>query len=395
MNGSYSQASLDGRIPLLTNLTPREFMKRYWQRHPLLVRGAIQGFVPPVSRTGLFALATRDDVESRLVRHTARSGWSLELGPLARSSLPALRQPGWTLLVQGVDLHNAGARALLEAFRFVPDARLDDLMVSWASDGGGVGAHVDSYDVFLLQANGRRRWRIARRYDATLDARAPLKVLRRFVAEQEHLLEPGDLLYLPPHWAHEGVAVGGGCMTYSIGMRAPQRGSLAGELVQRLAETYEDSALYADPRQRATATPAAIPPALAAFASEAVRRLTRRPGAVARALGEVLSEPKPRVWFQKRVAGRRPHAVALDRRTRMLYDTHHVFINGESLRVRGNDAALLRRLADERELEARVVRSASRLVRSTLDDWFRAGWLADPDAVRAKKRSRAVRDCYH
>ena len=367
-------------IALLGGLTAREFMKSHWQRRPLLVRGAIPSFAPVVSRTELLALAARDDVESRLVRNTGRSGWALAHGPIARSSLPPLRQPGWTLLVQGVDLHHDAAHRLLQAFRFVPDARLDDLMVSWASDGGGVGAHVDSYDVFLLQASGRRRWRIARRYDAALDTRAPLKVLRRFVAEQEHVLEPGDLLYLPPHWAHEGVAVGGDCMTYSIGMRAPKRGSLAGELVQRLAETYDDSALYADPRQRATATPAAIPPALAAFAAEAVRRLARRPGAVARALGEVLSEPKPRVWFQTRATAWRPRAVALDRRTRMLYDARHVFINGESVRVRGRDAALLHRLADERQLDARAVRSASRVVRSALADWFKAGWVALADA---------------
>ena len=207
-------------------------------------------------------------------------------------------------------------------FRFVPDARLDDLMISWASDGGGVGAHVDSYDVFLLQASGRRRWRIARRYDATLDERAPLKVLRRFVAEQEFVLEPGDLLYLPPHWAHEGTAVGGDCMTCSIGMRAPQRGSLAAELVQRLAEVSDDPLPYRDAHQPATATPAAIPHALAAFAAEAVRRLATRPSGVARALGEVLSEPKPQVWFEKHRDAmakprRRPrpaHADALRRR---------------------------------------------------------------------------------
>ena len=243
------------------------------------------------------------------------------------------------------------------------------------SDGGGVGAHVDSYDVFLLQARGRRRWRIARRYDATLDERAPLKVLRRFVAEQEFVLEPGDLLYLPPHWAHEGMAVGGDCMTCSIGMRAPQRGSLAAELMQRLAEVSDDPLPYRDAHQPATATPAAIPRALAAFAAEAVRRLATRPSGVARALGEVLSEPKPRIWFEKRATPWRSRAVALDRRTRMLYDHRHVFINGESVAARGKDATVLRRLADDRTLDARAVRGASRTVKSLLAEWFAAGWL--------------------
>ena len=355
-------------------MRPREFMTRHWQRRPLLVRGALPDFAPPLSRTELFALAARDSVESRLVRKRG-SRWSLAHGPLARSALPPAREPGWTLLVQGVDLHHDGARALLEQFRFVPDARLDDLMISWASDGGGVGPHVDSYDVFLVQARGTRRWRIARRFDAALDKRAPLKVLRRFAAEEDYVLEPGDLLYLPPGWAHDGIAEGGDCMTCSIGMRAPQRGALGAELAQRLAETYADDVLYGDAGQRATATPAAIPPALAAFAADTVRRLVARPGAVARALGEVLSEPKPRVWFTKRTAPRRLGAVALDRCTRMLYDSRHLYVNGESVQVRGKDAAPLRRLADRRALDARAVRAASPVVRKLLAEWLAAGWL--------------------
>lgn len=358
---------------LLGGLTPAEFMRRHWQRRPLLVRGALDA-AAPLSRAELFVLASREGVESRLVRKRG-SRWSLTHGPFARSALPRVRERGWTLLVQGVDLHHDGARALLEKFRFVPDARLDDLMISWASDGGGVGPHVDSYDVFLLQARGTRRWRIARRFDAALDLRAPIKVLRRFAAEQEYVLEPGDLLYLPPGWAHEGIAEGGDCMTCSIGMRAPQRGTLGAELAQRLAETYDDPALYADAQQSATTSPAAIPPALARFAADAVRRLAARPAAIERALGEVLSEPKPHVWFTKRTAPGRLGPVTLDRRTRMLYDKHHVYINGEAVPVRGRDAALLRTLADERALDARAVRRAGSTERRLLAEWLAAGWL--------------------
>ena len=362
-------------LALLAGMSPREFMRRHWQRRPLVVRDAIMRIVPPISRTELFALATRDDVESRLVRVRNKRDWSLTQGPIARSKFPPLRQPGWTLLVQGVDLHHDAAHSLLQQFRFVPDARLDDLMISWASDGGGVGPHVDSYDVFLLQASGTRRWRIARGYDATLDELAPLKVLRRFEPEQEFVLAPGDLLYLPPNWAHEGVAVGGDCMTCSIGMRAPQRGTLGAELAQRLAETYDDPTLYRDARQPATPSPAEIPRALARFGAGAVQQLAARPAAVARALGEVLSEPKPGVWFTKRRAPWRPGAVVLDRRTRMLYDARHVFVNGAAVPVRGNDAALLRELADERSLDARAVRGASRSAKALLAEWLAAGWL--------------------
>lgn len=155
---------LSAPTPLLGGLSPALFMRRVWQRRPLLVRGAWPGVQPPLSRAALFALAAHDDVESRLV---CRDGtrWSVRHGPLPRRTLPPLKQPRWTLLVQGVDLHDEAAHRMLRPFRFVPDARLDDLMISYASDGGGVGAHVDAYDVFLLQLQGRRRWRVGRARD--------------------------------------------------------------------------------------------------------------------------------------------------------------------------------------------------------------------------------------
>jgi 50S ribosomal protein L16 3-hydroxylase len=144
-------------------------------------------------------------VESRLIVQQAK-GWRMKQGPFAPRSLPPLSQKAWTLLVQGVDLHDAGAHALLQQFRFVPDARLDDLMISFATPGGGVGPHFDSYDVFLLQASGRRRWKIGRQKDLTLQEGVPLKILQNFEPEQEFVLEAGDMLYLPPRYAHDGVA---------------------------------------------------------------------------------------------------------------------------------------------------------------------------------------------
>jgi 50S ribosomal protein L16 3-hydroxylase len=362
-------------LQLLAGLTPTQFMRHHWQRRPLLVRAALPGFRPPVSRAKVFALAADEDVESRLITRTGRSGWALRHGPLKRSALPPLSRPDWTLLVQGVDLHDDAAHALLRSFAFLPDARLDDLMISWASDGGGVGPHFDSYDVFLLQAQGRRRWRIGRPHDRELDTAAPVKILRRFVPEQELELDAGDMLYLPPQWAHDGIAVGGDCMTYSIGMRAPQRGELAAELAARLADGLADDTLYRDPPQAATQRPGAIPTQLQTFATSAVRSLLRRRGAVERVLGEVLSEPKANVVFERPQARWRVGPVALDRRTRMLYDARCIYVNGDSVSARGDDAALWRRLADERELDARSVRSASRATRALLREWFDAGWL--------------------
>ena len=363
-------------LALLGGLAPAQFMQRHWQKRPLLVRQAIPGFAPLLDRDELFALASQDDVESRLVRQGPK-GWQMRRGPFARRALPALKQRLWTLLVQGVDLHHDGVHALLQQFRFVPDARLDDLMVSYASDGGGVGPHFDSYDVFLLQAQGRRRWRIGRQRDFSLVEGVPLKILARFEPEQEFVLEPGDMLYLPPRWAHDGIAEGE-CQTWSIGFRSPARGEVARELLQRLAEDAADSAgerLYRDPTQPAVAQPGGIPEALQDFARDALQAVLQEPLALARALGESLTEPKPNVWFDEGRAPRVLGGVVLDRRTRMMHDAHHIFINGDSYRASGRDATLMRRLADARRLDARDLVRASDGARDLLRSWCEAGWL--------------------
>ena len=362
-------------LTLLGGLSPSQFMRRHWQKKPLLVRQAIPQFSPPVLRADLFVLAAQEGVESRLVQ-LVKGVWKLRQGPFQRRSLPALSQPDWTLLVQGVDLHHDAVNALMQQFRFVPDARLDDLMISYASDGGGVGPHFDSYDVFLLQAHGRRRWRIGRQKDLALREGIALKVLAQFEPEEEFVLEPGDMLYLPPRYAHDGVAEGE-CMTYSIGFRAPARQELAQELLVRLAEDAgeeEAALLYRDAKQEAVDTPAAIPAQLQAFAREALARALSQPLVLERALGEYLTEPKPSVWFEPGDVGVMLEGVRLDRRSRMMYDTHHVFINGESYRAAGRDATLMRRLADERQLTARELARASDDALELLSQWCDAGW---------------------
>ena len=362
--------------PLLAGLSPQAFMRRHWQKKPLLIRQALPGIEPPVSRAELFALAGRDDVDSRLIVHRG-AAWSMRHGPFTRRQLPPLTQPGWTLLVQGVDLQVEAAHRLLSQFRFVPDARLDDLMISHATDSGGVGPHFDSYDVFLLQVQGRRRWRIGRMADATLQPDVPLKILANFEAEEEMLLEPGDMLYLPPRWAHDGVAEGE-CMTCSIGFRAPNDQEAVREVLQRLLETEPvdaDSKQYRDPRQAATDMPARVPDALQAFASAAVAAVLRDPKALACTVGEWLSEPKPQVWFDERESGGTVADVRLDRRSRMMYDNAHVFINGESYAASGRDAALMRRLADTRALDAAGMRRLSPGARELVLGWVRSGWL--------------------
>ena len=367
-------------MALLGGLSTADFMRRHWQRKPLLVRAACPGALADVDRSRLFAMAARDDVESRLVVR-AGARWSVRPGPIARRALPTLATRAWTLLVQGVDLHDENAHRLLSRFRFIADARLDDVMCSFASDGGGVGPHVDSYDVFLLQTKGRRRWRIGRAAKVRLRDDVPLKMLADFEPSDEWLLDPGDMLYLPPGWGHDGVAEGE-CITASIGFRAPLAGELAADIVQRLAEAARDyggsaadGPRYRDAHAPPTHRPARIPESLQRFADEALERLVADRLATSRALGEVLSEPKPGTWFERASAASAPApAIALARRTRMLYDDRFVFVNGEAYRAGGRDATLMRRLADRRRLDARSVAGASVAARELLADWLSAGW---------------------
>ncbi len=389
-------------LPLLAGLSPQQFMQQHWQKKPLLIRQAIPGLTALLDRSALFALAGREEVESRLIVQEAASeeaaeGWQLTHGPFKRRALPALTQKQWTLLVQGVDTHDDEFHRLLQQFRFVPDARLDDVMVSYASEGGGVGPHFDSYDVFLLQAHGQRRWRIGQQKDLTLRDDVPLKVLENFEYEEEFILNPGDMLYLPPRYAHDGVAMNE-CMTYSIGFRAPEGRGLALELLQHMVdELVEDAAdeangededeedgelfapalkiLYQDPLQFAVSGPAAIPETLQAFAVAEVQRAIADADSLLRLLGESLTEPKTSTWFD---AGSAPDvftSVALDRSTRMMYDAKHVFINGESYLAAGRDAVLMRALADQRSLDAKQLKKPSADAQSLLRDWCEAGWL--------------------
>jgi 50S ribosomal protein L16 3-hydroxylase len=398
MSGAGSMPSAPAAAPRLGNLTVRQFLRRHWQREPLLMRRA---WADPVafSVPELFALARNPEVESRLV-HAPRvqaagagagsaqssGAWKLRHGPFSR--LPPRRQPGWSLLVQGVDLHLAAARALMDGFRFLPDARLDDLMISFATDGGGVGPHVDSYDVFLLQVHGKRRWRIAAPAPAVLLPDAPLRILADFKAQQTWLLEPGDMLYLPPGWAHEGTAVGE-CMTCSIGFRAPSMSELRQAFFGFLAD-HEPAAAgrpdrrYRDDTREPSRRPAEIPVHMAETLGAWLRGYRPPAPLVEQFIGCYLSEPKPSVWFEASAGMALPAdgkaGVALDRRTRMLYRKDAFYINGEAIGVPRADKparALLRALADQRRLDAVQTAAALRQpwLRARLEDWLASGWL--------------------
>ncbi|RXZ32722.1 cupin domain-containing protein [Oxalobacteraceae bacterium CAVE-383] len=365
---------------VLGELTPAQFLRDYWHKKPLLIRQALPGFKALLSSAELFALAAREDVESRLVTKD-KTQWKMQNGPFER--MPAARQKEWTLLVQGVNLHDDNADALLRLFRFIPDARLDDLMISYANSGGGVGPHFDSYDVFLLQAEGQRRWQIGAQQDLTLVEGAPLKILQNFTPDETFVLEPGDMLYLPPHYAHDGVAIGA-CMTYSIGFRAPTYQELGEAFLDFMVETIDLPARYADPDLTPTANPAEISKVMLRRVADELNKVRFTEEDIGIFLGEYLSEPKASVFFDPPEKEFSPaafdraiarHGVALSRKTQMLYRGRTIFINGESFDAGGPDKALLTALANARRLDGAALQEASDDLRESLFLWYQDGWL--------------------
>jgi 50S ribosomal protein L16 3-hydroxylase len=330
------------RASLFGTLSPREFLRRHWQKRPLLVRQAVPGFTGVIDKRALAALALRDDVESRIVER--RGGrWSTRFGPFEKKL--ALKRRNWTLLVSGVNLQVAAADRLLRRFSFIPQARLDDVMVSYAVTGGGVGPHVDSYDVFLLQGAGRRRWR---------------------VLDKQYVCEAGDLLYLPPGVEHDGVALGE-CFTYSVGFRAPRGAELGAAFLDWLHERGLPEAQYRDPALRPVRHPARLPDEMIEFAWHTLRRIRFSRSDVAEFLGRYLSAPKPHVVFRRSAA--RGARVQLDPKTQILYAGARFFINGESFGAR--HPGLVRELADRRAMDAPRLAPLAALVA----EWHRAGYL--------------------
>jgi 50S ribosomal protein L16 3-hydroxylase len=365
---------------LLGGLSAAAFLHRHWQRRALWVRHAIPGFRGCVPPSELFALAARDDVESRIVLRE-RTHWSVFQGPFRRSAIKTLPARGWTLLVHGVNLHSLAGDALLRRFAFIPYARLDDLMVSYAAPGGGVGPHFDSYDVFLLQGEGRRRWRIGRQQDLALKHDLPLKILARFRPSATSTLGPGDMLYLPPNHAHDGVAVDA-CTTYSIGFRAPSAQELGTAFLDWLRDGLALDGHYSDPGLAATREPARIDARMQRACAAMLAPIRWNAASVARFIGCYLTEPKPQVFFEPprrppglprfaRLAARR--GLRLDPRTQILYDGRQVYVNGAALAWPARSEATLKRLANARRVRGADVTGAN-LVR-LLHGWYCDGFL--------------------
>ena len=277
----------------LANFDIDGFLRDYWQKKPLLIRNPWQSWSNPLDPDELAGLACEAEVESRLIVQTPDS-WQAEHGPFPEPRFGALCKQPWTLLVQAVDHHAEQVAAIIEPFRFIPNWRIDDVMVSYATNGGGVGPHYDQYDVFLIQGLGRRRWQIGATCDDTTELlpHDDLRLLAMFEPIDEWILEPGDILYVPPRVAHNGVAIGDHCMTYSIGFRAPSRSELIEHYCDDLLEEMPDGDRYADPNLMPQSNPGEISPAaITALHALVTERLDDR-AAFARWFGQYSSARK-------------------------------------------------------------------------------------------------------
>jgi 50S ribosomal protein L16 3-hydroxylase len=367
-------------LPLLGGLTADQFLAEYWQKKPLLVRNALPGFTGLLSRDEMLDLSCRDDVESRFVSQTG--GWTIGHGPFSRAALRRKAKP-WTVLVQGLNMLLPAADEMMRRFSFIPYARLDDLMVSYATDGGGVGPHFDSYDVFLLQGHGRRRWRIGNQIDQTLIEGLPIRILKDFRPVHDWVLEPGDLLYLPPEWAHDGVAVGE-CMTYSVGFRAVPAQDLAEQFLMFLQDRVSLHDRYRDPDLERQKHPARIGAPMIDQVADMLGRIRWNRDTVRDFLGAYLTEPKSHVFFdrpekplgEKRFAAAlEKRGVRLDARSQFLFAEDSFYMNGESVVVARHERSIFRQLADERLLAPQAFSADAQAL---IYDWYRCGFVHLP-----------------
>ena len=386
-------------LQLLGGLTPEAFLAEYWQKKPLLIKNAIPDFTGLLSPDELAGLACEDEVQSRIVEYK-KGKWHATHGPFddeAFANLPEkpTADNNWTLLVQSVNHHLPEGAALLQHFDFIPHARLDDLMVSYAPNGGGVGPHFDSYDVFLLQGQGKRLWRISEQTDLSLVEGAPLRILQNFDTAQEWLLEAGDMLYLPPHLAHWGIAVSDGaidCMTYSIGFRAPKNQELATEFLGFMQDQLNQDKLvldgdflnkiYQDADLKLQDHAAEISKEMITKVSANLQKIQWSDELVAAFLGSYLSEPKADVVFEPNKKMSMRHfseklakiGIALDLKSQMLFSANNFYLNGEVATWIGEPANILTKLADRRYIEASNIQDA--LLLQQLYDWYIAGYLS-------------------
>jgi 50S ribosomal protein L16 3-hydroxylase len=369
----------------LNGLSPAEFLRVYWQKKPLLIRNAFPDFNAPLTVDEIFELAAREEAESRLIVNL-NGNWDLHHGPVSKKLLAAAQKSLWTILIQDTQHFSYEAHELLAQFSFIPTARIDDLMVSYANKGGGVGPHFDSYDVFLLQGEGERRWQISSQHDLSLSPGHPLKIMANFRAEQEWILKTGDMLYLPPGCAHNGVAETN-CVTWSIGFRAPAAEELSHAYLDFLRDEVSPHGLYKDADLKPTVTPGGIDLDMQSRLIKILSCVTHASGHIdtmKRFAGRYFTEPKSHVYFdapdvimsaEMAAQNIRERGVQLDLKTRLLFVDTLFFINGEDLDVPSKDRAVWRVLANNRILSCEEVAELSENSFALLQNLLNNGYL--------------------
>ncbi len=375
----------------LNGLTPAKFLRDYWQKKPLLIRNAFPNFEAPLTQAEIFELAGREEAESRLISQQAGSGqWEMHNGPISKKRLSAVKKSAWTVLIQDTQHFSREAQQLLQQFSFIPHARIDDLMVSYAVKGGGVGPHFDSYDVFLLQGAGERRWQISAQRDLSLVPNIALKILSNFKPDQEWVLTTGDMLYLPPGYAHHGVAETN-CITWSIGFRAPSAAEITYDFLDFLRDELAPAGLYNDSDLAATEAPGGIDRDMQARLAQILAQVTqasRNPNVMKRFAGRFFTEPKSHIYFDapeielptrtflKQISAR---GVELDLKTKFLFVDNMFFINGDELEmsthVSPKDRLMWRALANTRTLAARDVVQLSPTSHTLLQNLVANGYV--------------------
>ena len=346
------------------DLTLERFLSEFWQQKPILIRGAFEEFKPVIAPDELAGLALEEDVESRLIRYNpSNNDYQLERGPIPEERFGELPEENWTLLVQAVDHYVPEATDLLNLFSFIPRWRIDDLMISYATPGGGVGPHYDNYDVFLIQASGTRRWELGGYEDSSSPRLpdAPVMVLSEFESEIEFDLAVGDMLYLPPRLAHNGIATSEDCITYSVGFRAPSESEFLRSISDHVGEQLSAEKRFTDPQRTITKAPGQVDESDAAKIKARLVELISDEQNFNQWLGELLSEPKyPDMvqavaedefndWFQEALEV----GVEVAPNTRLIYlesDSNRLFCNGEAISVASTEWPLAKSLADYRNL---------------------------------------------
>lgn len=350
---------LNRKTHILGKTSINDFLKNYWQKKPLLIKNAIANFESPITESDLFTIAQNEEAVSRLIEYK-QDIWQVKYGPFKKSDLPKKTNIPWTILVQNINHYLPFAESFLNLFKFIPYARLDDLMISYATKKGSVGPHFDSYDVFLFQAQGIREWKISDQKKFTLDKKSSIKIITNFKSKNSWVLKPGDMLYLPPNIGHWGISQSDDCLTYSIGFRAPATFEIQSKFLDFIQDHLiaNENEIYKDPNLAPQKNPAEISSNMTKAMRNIVDRLRWDKSSINHFIGQLLSEPiessifetrKPLSLkaFEKRIVNK---TLKLNSKTRMLFIKNNFYVNGEFIKIDKKYTSFLKQLANDREI---------------------------------------------